>query len=76
LSPSFSFSASREKNRFGGFFYSFLVIVGGLGGGLETVKESFSVSVLSRSSCYEGNGLCKGSGCELQTYEILGHRKT
>jgi len=45
-------------------------------GGLEIVKESFSLSPLSRLSCYEGNGLYKGSGCKLRSYEILGYRKT
>ena len=47
-----------------------------MGGGLEIVKESFSLSPLSRLSCYEGNGLYKGSGCKLRSYEILGCRKT
>lgn len=43
---------------------------------MEIVKESFSLSPLSRLSCYEGNGLYKGSGCKLRSYEILGYRKT
>lgn len=56
--------------------FLFLLGYSYLGGGLEIVKESFSLSPLSRLSCYEGNGLYKGSGCKLGSYEILGYRKT